>query len=397
MNAQTKIQKARVALVLDEPFFGALLLGLKHVEDKAGQHTKTMATDGISLYWHTSFVESLPIRELVTVLAHEALHAALLHPLRRGAREHRLFNQACDHAVNLHLDDCNSQAKSKGKAEPFPWPKLEGILKDQRFAGLSAEEIYGQLANEKSQGEDQPDQGNQNGQNSPGNGPASDDQGMGGVLDAPGDEAQRQEQEAQWKVGLAQAAQAGKMAGNLPAGIARLVQETLNPPARWQDILRQFIREIAKDDYAWNKPNARYLHTGFILPSLHSQRLGRIVVAIDTSGSIDADLLDAFLGEVEGIMHEARPQTVTLIDCDTTINSQKDYESTDQLPRDFSGGGGTDFRPVFEAIESDPPVCLIYFTDLEGKFPKEQPAFPVLWAVYNNDKKAPFGETIKLR
>lgn len=393
MNASEKMQKARVALVLDEPFFGALLLGLKHAEDKEGRLTKTMATDGISLYWHTPFVESLPVRELVTILAHEALHAALLHPLRRGQRDHKLFNQACDHAVNLHLEDCNQAAKSKGKAEPFPWPKIDGILKDDRFAGLSAEEIYGQLANERQQDSEQPDQ------ESAGKGSPSDEQGIGGVLDAPGDESQKQEQEAQWKVGLVQAAQAGKLAGNLPGGIARLVQETLNPPSRWQDILRQFVREYAKDDYSWTKPNPRYAATGFILPSLYSQRLGRIVVAIDTSGSIDGALLDSFLSEVEGIMHECRPQTLTLIDCDTTVNSIRDYEPTDSLPRDFNGGGGTDFRPVYTAIaeSGESPVCLIYFTDLEGQFPKEPPAFPVLWASYNTSKKAPFGETIHIR
>jgi len=396
LRASEKLQKARVALVLDEPFFGALLLGLKHVEDKAGQHTKTMGTDGVSLYWHTPFIDSLPLRELVTVLAHEALHAALLHPLRQGKRDHKLFNQAADHAVNLHLEDCNAQARSKGKAEPFPWPKLPGILKDSRFAGLSAEEIYGQLANEKQQDSNNGQDG-QNGQESPGNGTASDEQGMGGVLDAPGDEASQQEQEAQWKVGLVQAAQAGKMAGNLPSGIARLVQETLNPPARWQDILRSFVRESAKDDYSWTRPNTRYASTGFILPSLYSQRLGRIVVAIDTSGSIDETLLNEFMGEVEAIAHECRPKTITLIDCDTVINSQRDYEPTDTLPREFNGGGGTDFRPVFQAIESDPPVVLIYFTDLEGSFPKEHPAFPVLWASYNTEKQAPFGTTLKVR
>jgi len=397
MKPSERMQKARIALVLDQPFFGALLLGLKQIEDKPGAFTKTMATDGVSLYWHPAFVETLSDRETVTVLAHEALHAALLHPLRRANREMPDWNVACDHAINLHLEDCNQTARTKGQPEPFPWPKLPGICKDPRFAGLSAEEIYGQLAGEKPQDKPGDDQPGQNGPESPGKGDSSDEQGMGGVLDAPGDEAAKQEQEAQWKVGLIQAAQAGKLAGNLPSGIARLVQDTINPPADWRDLLRAFVRTSAKDDYSWTRPNRRYASTGFILPSLFSQRLGRIAVAIDTSGSIDSALLDEFLSQLEAIMHECRPETVTLIDCDTTINSQRDYEPTDTLPREFNGGGGTDFRPVFDALQIDPPVLLIYFTDLEGKFPKEAPAWPTLWATYNMDKQAPFGTTLKLR
>src|SRR5205085_12109279 len=113
--------------------------------------------------------------------------------------------------------------------------------------GKSAEEIYRAPAEQDPNGE-------------------SDDngQGMGGVLDAPAtDPASQQAQEAGWKVAMVQAAQAAKQQGNLPAGIARLVNDQLNPPQRWQDILRAFVRQAAKDDYSWTRPNTRYSHTGF--------------------------------------------------------------------------------------------------------------------------------------
>jgi predicted metal-dependent peptidase len=389
MKPSDKLQRAKIALVLDEPFFGALLLGLKVVEDKSGTVTKTCATNGESLWWHGPFLDKLSERELKTILAHEALHAALLHPLRRGAQDNGQWNIACDHAVNLHLEDCNAAARAAGKPEPFPWPALD-IYKDPQFAGKSAEEIYNALA-PQNQTE------SENDQQSGGKGSPSDQQGMGGVLDAPGDEASQQEQEAGWQVALVQAAQAAKQAGQLPAGMARLVQETINPPARWQDLLRAFVRESAKDDYSWTRPNSRYAHTGFILPSLYSQRLGKIAVAIDTSGSIDHDLLNTFLGEVESICSECRPSGITLIDCDTEIGTVRECEPTEPLPRDFAGGGGTDFKPVFERLANDNPVCLIYFTDLEGEFPKSEPAFPTLWASYHTEKSAPFGVTVKLQ
>jgi len=372
VSATAKMQKARIALILQEPFFGALLLNLKSVEDTAGKVCKTMATDGKALWWNRAFVDWLAERETKTVLAHEVLHCGLLHPLRRGTRDAKRWNIACDHVVNLQLEACNELARSKGKTEPFPWPKCD-VYRDEQYKGMSAEEVYSRLPQDQSGGE-----------------------GMGEVRDPSGDESEKKEQEAGWKVAMVQAVHAAKMAGNLPAGIKRMVADTLHPPPRWQDILREFVQDRANDDYSWTRPNPRYAHTGFILPSLYSQRLGRIAVAVDTSGSIDPELLDRFLGELEGICSECKPSAITLIDCDTEVNSVRECDPSDPLPRDFAGGGGTDFRPVFERVAEDPPVCLIYFTDLGGCFPKHEPSFPTLWAVYDTEKTAPFGVTVKL-
>ena len=174
--------------------------------------------------------------ECVTVLAHEALHCALLHPLRRGDRDPLAWNIACDHAVNLHLEACNAEATAKGRAIPFPWPsKLQGILKDPQYAGKCAEDIYTAPA--------------------PSDKPVNKEgSGMGEVRDAPGDEAQRQEIEASLKVGLTQAAALAKGQGKLPGSLARMVDEVLNPPRRWQDILREFVTVQAKHPNAILEP-----------------------------------------------------------------------------------------------------------------------------------------------
>jgi len=392
MTPALKMQRAKIGLILDQPFFGSLVMGLRFREDKAGSVTKTMATDGESLFWFPDFVAELTEKTCATVLAHEALHCALLHPLRMGERDGEKWNIAADHAVNLVLDGANEEAKSKGKAAPFPWPDKVKPLKDPAFKGMSAEEIYGRLPQSAPQGQGQakqPGQGQGQGQ------PSKDPGGLGGVIPGPKDEAGQQEMEAKWKVGLTQAAAAAKGRGELPSDVARLVEDTLNPPSRWQDLLRAFIREWCKDDYSWTRPNARYLASGFMLPSLHSQRLGKLAVAIDTSGSIDRPLLDVFLGEVEAIVHECRPSGITLIDCDADVQSVRECEPLDPLPRDFKGGGGTSFIPVFTHLENEPPVALVYFTDLDGSFPKSEPSFPVLWAT-REDKQAPFGVTVKL-
>lgn len=392
MNAKTKMQHARIGLLLDEPFFGALLLGLTSIEDKAGQHTKTMATDGVSLYWHTGQIEKWSEAEIKTVLAHEALHCALLHPLRRGNRQPSDWNVACDHAVNLVLEQCNEDAIAKGRPAPFAWPHDCQPLKDAQHKGKSAEEIYSD-AQQSNQG-DQTDPNGQPGQGQ-GNGQPQLGDGMGDVLDAPApDQSSKDSLEATWKQQAVQAAQAAKGRGNVPSEMAKLIDELLNPKVSWQEILRRFVRDNAKDDYSFARPNTRYAATGFILPSLHSQKLGTIAIVRDTSGSTQ-DWQAEILAELAGIISEAQPSKIIVIDADASVQRVLELDPSDPLPTDAIGGGGTDFVPALEALEQFDPLCAVYLTDLDGRFPDAAPNFPVLWAT-NSEQQAPFGETIKV-
>lgn len=390
MNAQTKLTRARISLLLDEPFFGTLLLNLRQMEDKTGA-VPTMATDGERLLWSANLVEKLTERELKTVLAHEVLHPGLLHHIRRGERDPRLWNIAADHAVNLILESCNQEAKAKNRPAPFPWPAWPKPVMDARFSGMSAEAIYDALRQEGGGGSGQ----NPNGQ--PGQPGADGEPSLGEVNDAPEaqDEAGKGEQETRWKKAIIDAAQAGKSRGTMPAEMRKLVEDILAPKADWREILRRFIRDRATDDYSWLRPNPRYASTGFILPSLHSQRLGTVGIIRDTSGSTQ-DWQAEILAELAGVIHEAQPAKVVVIDADAKVQRVLELEPGDALPADALGGGGTDFRPALERMEGFSPVCCVYLTDLAGSFPDHEPSFPVLWATAEQCAGAPFGETIRV-
>ena len=124
--ASIRIQKARTTLLLDHPFFGSLLFRLKGREQRS---ISTMATDGVSLYYNPEFVDTLNSATLAGVLAHEVMHPALQHHLRRSGRDPRRWNEACDYAINPLLLDA-------GLSLP------DGVLVDHRFRGMSAEQIY---------------------------------------------------------------------------------------------------------------------------------------------------------------------------------------------------------------------------------------------------------------
>ncbi|WP_084080701.1 DUF2201 family putative metallopeptidase [Edaphobacter aggregans] len=82
---------------LDHPFFGPLLFRLS---GEASGSIQTMATDGVSLFYNPKFVETLNAAELAGVLANEVIHPALQHHTRRGDRDRKRWNMACDYAIN---------------------------------------------------------------------------------------------------------------------------------------------------------------------------------------------------------------------------------------------------------------------------------------------------------
>jgi predicted metal-dependent peptidase len=144
-------------------------------------------------------------------------------------------------------------------------------------------------------------------------------------------------------------------------------------------------------------PNRFYDESGFILPSLHSDRMGPIVFATDTSGSIDETIAAHFRTEKQNCLDDLRPSALVDIQCDTKIQKVEEYKPGDSISGDINGRGGTSFVPVFEHIESKGivPKCLVYLTDLDGEFPDKEPDYPVLWVAYGGGTKAPFGEVVQ--
>ena len=193
------------------------------------------------------------------------------------------------------------------------------------------------------------------------------------------------------------AEKAARMRGAMPGGVARAIKDLLNPEIPWQEILRQFLRDQAKDDFSWRKPSMAGIANGMLLPGMRSDRMGEIVVAIDTSGSVDDTLLKSFLSEIAAIHAELRPSRLIVMDCDSSIHNIAEFSPED--PFDFTpqGGGGTSFEPAFDHIEANNvlPTVLIYFTDLMGTFPSEPPPYPVLWLDYAGYTAPPWGEHIR--
>ena len=393
---ERRLQKARTALVLAHPFFGSLLFRLKGRESRS---IKTMATDGISLFYNPDFVGTLNAATLCGVLAHEVLHPGLQHHLRRSGRDPKRWNEACDYAINPILLDAGLHLP-------------EGVLIDDRFRTMSAEQIYNQLQTEAEQDPNDPDDmqgaGEDEGalpQSATGD---SDDPsapvtegGIGQVLDAPSaDETTptAEEQAREWRVAINQAVTIAKQAGKIPSGMNRSLDGTVEAAVDWRELLRRAWSDTTPADYSWMRPNRRHIWTGLYLPGVVREGVGEVAIAIDCSGSVNSRQLSLFEAEVRSIVEGQRPQRVYVLYFDTVVNKVETFGAGQRVSLSPIGGGGTEFGPCFEWLDKHGvrPQTLVFLTDLYGSFPNSVPAYPVLWAS-TGGRRAPFGQVVPMQ
>lgn len=383
-----RIVKQRAALVLSQPFFGALALRLAVIEDPT---CASMWVDGVRLGYNRAYVETLDDLELRGVLAHEVLHVANGHCWRMGARDQDRWNQACDYAVNPLV--LNAQ---------FKLP--QDVLLDGRYLGKSAEEIYAMLRQEESS--QQPDPSGAGGTGGPVSQPSGGQPavpppiGCGEVRQYTG--ADKPAVESEWRVAVSQAAKAAKMRGALPGDLEHLVEAALRPSVDWRAVLHRFAAEMARADYSWKVPNRRYAHLGLYLPSLHSEAVGDAVFVRDSSGSVFDETQRQFAAEIIAVHQQLQPARLIVIDCDARVTQVQVFERDEVVDlAPLKGGGGTSFRPPFAWLEKEgiAPAFLAYLTDLFGAFPVAAPAYPTLWAsVTPLDRivAPPFGECVEV-
>jgi len=157
-------------------------------------------------------------------------------------------------------------------------------------------------------------------------------------------------------------------AGNLPAGVKRLLKDMTEPVINWKDLLQQQITSVIKNDYTWARPSRRGWHIDAILPASKPGEMIDICIALDQSGSISEDDSRAFLGEIKGIMEAFEEYKITIWCFDTDVYNCQTYTSDnidDIANYEPVGGGGTDFMANWEFMKENniEPKKFIMFTD----------------------------------
>jgi predicted metal-dependent peptidase len=353
---------ARVGLLLRASFFGNLATRLKLVN--ADEWCPTAATDGRNFYYNTRFIKMLKPKEVEFLFGHEVLHCVYDHFGRRGDRDPQLFNIANDYCVNADL--------KKHRVGEF----ITSVpcLYDPKFQDMSSEEIYDILY----ENAEKIDIGSlidkmidehldSDGDSGAGGSGKDGEEGNGKGRPTLSQE-ERQKIRDEIKEAVLAAAAASDGAGNLPAGVKRIIQDMTAPKMNWRELIRMQLESTIKSDYTWLRSSRRGWHMDAVMPGMKLDPMIDIAISIDASGSMGEAILKDVLGEVAGIMEQFPNYRIHVVSFDTEVYNPQQFDSDnleDITEYEVMGGGGTDFDCVFNYFKANEiePKRHIMFTD----------------------------------
>jgi len=355
-EAREKMITARVGMLLRASFFGNLATRLRLVN--ADEWLATAATDGRHFYYNSRFVNMLKPRELEFLFGHEVLHVVYDHFGRRGDRDPRLWNVANDFCVNADL--------KKHRVGEFI--TTVPCLYDTKYDGMSSEEVYDDLYEnaEKISLDDLVERlldEHMEGDSAGGEGDGKEGKGPVKMTQAERDALRDEIKEA-----VLNAAQSCDNAGQIPAGVKRIISAMTEPKMNWRELIQTELKSTIKDDYTWMRPSRRNWHHDAVMPGMDNDFMIDIAVAIDMSGSIGDQQGRDFISEVAGIMNEFGQYRIHLFCFDTDVYGVEVFTSENLTSIDeyeLRGGGGTDFDCIFQYLKNEDivPNKLVVFTD----------------------------------
>ena len=397
-SAMRRLIIAREKVARRSEWFGGIIYTARLTEKKIG----TMATDGLNIYADPQFVADNDAF-IEGVFLHEICHCALDHVSRRKWREKKLWNIACDYAINPMVK------------RYFPLPKL--ALLDDRFANMRAEAIYDVLASE--QGKGKGDNGEPE-QESPAGGDQSEldrerqdgqggeseskelEQASGEMLEPTPEETEKAREK--WRDAVSRTTEKleREKPGSMPSELKRLISE-LKPSEKleWRKILDDWARNSREHvNVSWSRPNRRFLGQDMIMPGAEQTKIHKLVACIDCSGSICDEWVKEMKAELCSLIDQRLVTTVHLIATDTRIVNEAEVTSSDEVNAFKVGqGGGTQFDDAMERVaEINDAMGCVFLTDMAtGSFGRD-PHMPVVWVDWTKDgtQRVPFGKVCAL-
>lgn len=382
-NEGDRLSTVLIQLLLDHPFWGSLLSQTRIAPDPT--LPTYGATDGLDHIWYNPILtRTLSLGQLAFLLLHEIMHIAFQHFERKRVRDHERWNRACDYAINLLARDAHTELRKFQRAHKLEL--IPGILLDNAYQNLCAEEIYDRLPTPPTQ---LPHTIALDEHRSFPTDIDSHERLIGKILAA----------HHQWERQQRQ--------GTLPAGLLRAIDELRTSATPWTRILRQWgSRHLGHDEASYAPPHRRRLIRDHIIaPRAYSTRTGMLVLTLDTSGSMSQETITDGLSEIEHLSDLC--EEVLILTHDVSVH---DVISTKEVTHfwhtirtqtaHIHGGGGTSHVPLFTWLHEHRirPDLLISFTDLATVFPATAPRFPVLWATepLHANTRVPFGTILPI-
>lgn len=399
LTAEQRLSK-NITQIMGNPKYvalaGVLMIGEKGIKDDI----PTACTDGKNDYYGRAFVDGLADSEFRFLILHETYHKLFKHLTTWDhlyKDDPKLANMACDYVINLMIADENRDmfAVMPKDAEG----NNIGLL-DERFRNMDTAQVYKILKQE------QEEKGGGGEGNEESEGAGLDEHDWEGAQEMSAEEQRELAQE------IDQAVRQGVLtAGKVGSGGNRAIDQLLQPEVNWREVLRDFITETCRgnDDSTWRQPSRRHLAMGMLRPSGITERVGELVIAIDTSGSIGQYELTKCLSEIKGVCDTVRPESVRILYWDTKVCSDELYgdvpnarASLEQLTQTTKpqGGGGTRVQCVPDYIQQNNINAQAVIVLTDGYLGGDWGAWtmPLLWGILDNKSAKPtIGKTLHIK
>ncbi|PWK60575.1 vWA domain-containing protein [Roseicyclus mahoneyensis] len=383
-----------------DPALAVLALWCRHRDGEGATRT-----DGDMISYGSGF-DTLGLPEQVGLVAHHVLHVALRHSDRQAGLAERLgegfdaslFGLAADGIINEVLI-------LAGHAVPRPSVTLTDLLVEAGMPAKSAVEALESwdadrlamaLHADPKRAERLRDWGATRG--------FAVDLGLGEP-----DKTGETQKAADWRNQILRALEAGRKAGSGIGKLGAILADLAPAQVPWEVQLRGLMARALTERprRSWRRPSGAWVagmaeaeRSGGPVPVYEPGRARmdtrpRLVVALDTSSSIDAQMLRLFTAEAEGIARRTGAE-VHLFGFDEAVFVEKridplGWQGMRDLP--LRTGGGTDYVDLFEKAGKKAPSMLVVLTDLDAPLPPA-PGFAVLWAVPRAVASPPYGRLL---
>lgn len=378
------LEETKRKLLVKYPFFGSVIANVNYMEEA---DLKTAATDGRTIYYNPTFLNSLSNEEQLFVIAHEVCHIAFNHINRAKDHIPDLWNIATDAVINVFLKKDGLKMIDGGVdiKDAINYDAEQLYQKLKQNAKVVNIEVAVCVKNHKKWTE---------GKKSISNNSNIDKiiekiqkefsaEGEGETFEK--NRKKRQEIFDKKKEELSNSL--NKFPENNPSSSIRNINNIGNSNPLLD--IRYLLRESITYEVDWSYKNAD-IDNGVLCPRLEERPFNETEIVLDTSGSIDDELLKAFLREIRGILYYSKLK----VGCFDTrfygFNEIRDLNDIENM--EFPGGGGTNFSVAVDAFTEQTPNHIV-FTDGYAYDPEK--TIDVIWIVFGNKNFKPkYGKVI---
>jgi predicted metal-dependent peptidase len=412
LPAERRLELVHVSLMRDKRFAffaGLFMVGKTTIVDLP----ITARTNGRDADYGRAFVDGLTDKELAFLVLHENMHKCYRHLTTWRAlynKNRRRANMACDYVINIQLQDLDPDETLIAMPCYKDTGQVIGLV-DDKYRGMDTKQVWDLLEEEeKTHGQKPRDKGGNDGGEAGDEQSDSESESSGGFDEHDWEGAQEMSEDEQKELSQEidrALRQGGIYAGKVGGNVSRDIEKILQPKVDWREVLQRFVRTSLtdRDSPSWRRAHKRYLWQDIILPSIVGKRMKSLAIGIDTSGSIQGDLLGAFMGELNKAVTTVNPDRVDIMYWDTNVarhevytGARKDVLATTKP----AGGGGTDpdCVPKFMKDNKLKPDALIMLTD--GYMSSDAGNWagvecPVLWCVIGNKHvTVPKGKVVRV-